>query len=83
MGSTIVKETPKKMNLGECSICFDDIYTDGQGKFTPRWLMCAHVYHQSCISKWFKKSSICPLCSMDHLEFSLKLFLKSQIKIPN
>lgn len=51
------------MSSCECSICFDDI-TASTGSTT---LSCGHVFHFSCIAKWFVNScgesaSTCALC---------------------
>ena len=26
---------------------------------------CCHVYHKSCIEKWLKHRSVCPLCNVE------------------
>ncbi len=37
----------------QCSICYD------QGDYQ---LVCGHVFHKHCITKWKKTSRSCPLC---------------------
>ena len=43
-------------NLPECPICKNEII----GK--KHTTLCNHVFHQSCIMDWFKKSDKCPMC---------------------
>lgn len=42
----------------DCVICAEPMMT-GQ---RAAWLMCAHHYHEECISKWLKSQRSCPLC---------------------
>ena len=42
----------------ECIICLEKI--DFQQKITM--IKCGHMYHTSCINKWFEKKKCCPLC---------------------
>lgn len=49
----------------ECTICLDE--------FTPgirvRQLPCGHVFHSTCIARWFiERSAVCPLCKLDLYE---------------
>ena len=49
----------------ECTICLDE--------FTPgvrvRELPCGHVFHSTCIARWFiERSAVCPLCKLDLYE---------------
>lgn len=50
--------------LDECTICLDE--------FTPgvkcRKLPCGHVFHSTCIARWFSRSAVCPLCKLDLYE---------------
>jgi hypothetical protein len=41
-----------------CGICLDD-YRDGD---MVKALPCLHQYHCSCIDKWLKVASTCPIC---------------------
>ncbi|KDO22681.1 hypothetical protein SPRG_10995 [Saprolegnia parasitica CBS 223.65] len=42
-----------------CAICLDEFGPCHQIKPLP----CTHIYHRSCIDKWFEKgSNACPLC---------------------
>lgn len=43
----------------ECSICLDE-FDDGGDAVAV--LSCRHKYHWECITKWFTRSSTCPLC---------------------
>ena len=57
---------------GVCSICLDDISSDGLK------LSCGHIYHKECIKKWLMKSSLdCPYCRKSVLlEIESKLCLR-------
>lgn len=48
-------EQIKKFYDNECFICLEKI--DTKKIFLP----CGHAYHAKCITKWFKKSTVCPL----------------------
>lgn len=39
-----------------CSICLDAVVNHA------KTLRCNHVFHESCINRWFQNSSRCPLC---------------------
>jgi hypothetical protein len=39
-----------------CSICLDDLEEEKEK------LDCNHEFHKKCISEWFKRRRICPLC---------------------
>lgn len=41
-----------------CSVCFEDFSVRCEATRLP----CSHLYHGSCIQKWFRKSKFCPLC---------------------
>ncbi|OIV98743.1 hypothetical protein TanjilG_24914 [Lupinus angustifolius] len=42
----------------KCAICFEG-YPSHKG---ADMLPCSHVFHQSCIMKWFQRSPTCPKC---------------------
>lgn len=42
----------------ECVICLEDIKNNDNVILTE----CFHMYHEKCISDWFKISNICPIC---------------------
>lgn len=42
----------------ECLICLDE-FNQGQQIIT---IKCGHIYHKTCIDKWFLKKKTCPLC---------------------
>jgi E3 ubiquitin-protein ligase RFWD3 len=44
-----------------CSICFEAYTTEGE--HTLSCLKCGHVFGRSCIDKWLKSHSQCPLCN--------------------
>jgi hypothetical protein len=67
---------------GECTICFEN--TDDEN--TCGSLSCGHVFHNECISKWFKQKTnsknthSCPNCRQEvntkwYLYFKCKTFL--------
>ena len=43
----------------ECSICLEDLCSDGQERTA---LPCAHVFHSTCIGQWLQRSHECPVC---------------------
>ncbi|XP_022151639.1 uncharacterized protein LOC111019546 [Momordica charantia] len=57
--------------LGDCSICFEELKIDGHGgngsgtkKNKVVKIGCGHVYHKSCIITWLTNKNSCPLCRM-------------------
>ncbi len=42
-----------------CSICCEEIAEQQYGYTLDE---CGHTFHTSCIVKWFRQSSTCPLC---------------------
>ena len=53
-------ETFMSSSIQQCSICQDDISSDG-----VRLHVCHHVFHRSCIQTWFGASVRCPVCRRD------------------
>lgn len=48
--------------LGDCSVCYEELNgTGGNGKEVCK-IPCGHVYHKSCILSWVQKNNSCPLC---------------------
>lgn len=47
-----------------CSICLAAFATGDSCMMLP----CMHVFHQTCISKWFAVSDVCPLCKRSVLD---------------
>lgn len=48
-----------------CSICRDDMTTDGIVKghrLFPKKLPCNHITHLGCLKAWLEISQVCPLC---------------------
>jgi len=43
-----------------CSICFDDL--DAALISSPDRLPCSHIFHEHCLSEWFKQNGSCPIC---------------------
>lgn len=50
-----------------CAIC-QDSYTDGQAIRTLN--VCHHIFHKSCIDRWFETNVHCPVCRHDIRETS-------------
>lgn len=47
----------------ECAICCSSLSEDDGGdEQTCCQLECTHIFHQSCISQWFKERPECPTC---------------------
>ncbi|KAI3971143.1 hypothetical protein MKW92_002505 [Papaver armeniacum] len=63
-----------------CSICLQDLEAvsagdDGGAGF----LSCSHTFHPSCIQKWRKRKTNCPLCRHDmHEEQERRCTVKRQ-----
>ena len=53
-----VKDVFSEDKKNECSIC----YTNYLNKSDAGQLLCKHIFHKSCISKWIGTSKTCPLC---------------------
>jgi hypothetical protein len=51
---------PRPTSPPLCSICLEPIVSQG------RTLSCSHVFHNSCINRWFQSSARCPLCRRSH-----------------
>ncbi|CAK9319310.1 unnamed protein product, partial [Citrullus colocynthis] len=66
----------EKEGLGDCSICWDE---SGCEKREVIRIPCGHVYHESCIFKWLKDHSSCPL----PLQVKLLLFHEILGLVPN
>lgn len=47
-------------SIQRCSICQDDISSDG-----ARLRVCQHSFHRTCIQTWFGASVRCPVCRRD------------------
>lgn len=52
--SAAVQDTGK-----QCSICFESIMSD-----QLHCLPCAHIFHDSCLRRWFEQSVSCPVCRL-------------------
>ena len=46
----------------ECLICLDEFKKNQELSVI---INCGHYYHHKCLSKWFKKKEVCPLCNID------------------
>eukprot|EP00397_Hematodinium_sp_SG-2012_P022654 GEMP01023487.1.p1 GENE.GEMP01023487.1~~GEMP01023487.1.p1 ORF type:complete len:276 (+),score=32.73 GEMP01023487.1:461-1288(+) len=45
----------------ECPICIDAFADNDEIRILP----CAHVFHKTCVDKWFLRVNSCPLCIRD------------------
>tara|TARA_Y100001933_G_scaffold170619_1_gene168685 strand:- start:2743 stop:3693 length:951 start_codon:yes stop_codon:yes gene_type:complete len=68
--NSVKKYTYKKdhiLNEDKCSICLTKFkYNDTLFK-----LPCTHVYHYTCLKKWFNKNNYCPTCQQKPSNFVL------------
>ncbi|KAK9735230.1 hypothetical protein RND81_04G192200 [Saponaria officinalis] len=56
--SSLQKQQGCHTHDDDCAICYQ---SDNDDDFIVK-LQCAHVFHQRCISEWFKLNLSCPLC---------------------
>jgi hypothetical protein len=42
-----------------CSICLEHMVPNNNSK---EFLPCFHSFHTTCISQWFLRSNLCPIC---------------------
>jgi len=45
----------------ECSLCLEEFQTGEELLQLP----CRHLFHESCVSPWFRRSLTCPLCKFE------------------
>ncbi|KAK9735231.1 hypothetical protein RND81_04G192300 [Saponaria officinalis] len=45
----------------DCAICYQSLEFEEEEDDSTVKLQCAHVFHQRCISQWFKLHLSCPL----------------------
>ena len=57
----VVSDSPKVEN---CIICLERYETEER----VTELSCGHLFHYSCIEKWFDESTTCPCCRKDYKE---------------
>lgn len=79
MYNLVAKETD------ECSIC---LISYKSSDILSKIKSCNHLYHQSCLLEWKKRSNTCPLCRIDVVEnievkktWCFFSFLKKLIKL--
>jgi hypothetical protein len=48
---------------GDCVICLDALHTEPNGTTLMR-LPCMHLFHEECLTRWFGRSSKCPMCQV-------------------
>ncbi|KAH7543751.1 hypothetical protein JRO89_XS15G0010800 [Xanthoceras sorbifolium] len=53
----LLKEEKVEVSI-DCSICLESV---GVGEVVAR-LLCSHLYHTTCITRWLHKKPSCPLC---------------------
>ncbi|KAA8534923.1 hypothetical protein F0562_029861 [Nyssa sinensis] len=56
--SLVSHDMPTVTAVGVCTICMEGFQSGTGGKQVP----CGHVYHATCITKWFSLHNSCPLC---------------------
>ncbi|KAL3117509.1 hypothetical protein niasHT_008357 [Heterodera trifolii] len=56
----------------ECTICLGEIEKETPFKLLAILDPCKHIFHNECISEWFKNHSTCPICRA-----------KAKISVPN
>lgn len=49
-------------NVGECSICMDDITDKDEFRRLPCSDTVNHCFHKDCIDKWLRSNNTCPNC---------------------
>ena len=52
----------KKNIEKECLICLEEFKENQELSVI---ISCGHYYHHKCLSRWFKKKEVCPLCNID------------------
>jgi len=72
----------KKMSNIICPICFE-IFKKG---IICIKLQCNHIYHSTCIKKWFKNNNTCPKCRYkvltDNKDYNIYHIISKQISLP-
>lgn len=46
-----------------CSICLEDVLEGARVRCLNK---CAHIFHNTCIEKWFAEKSLCPTCRKEY-----------------
>lgn len=70
-----------KFNHNSCSICFEkiDVSKIEDPHKSLMSLGCDHVFHQTCLEKWFNEKFVCPLCKNSQREFLLKKIIFEEV----
>ena len=48
-----------------CAICQDPLMTETEVRPLREITHCEHVFHQTCIDRWFQRNVRCPVCRFD------------------
>jgi hypothetical protein len=51
--------TPCIEEPAQCCICLEEMQVGGKN---VKELVCSHSFHGTCLGKWLKTSSSCPMC---------------------
>lgn len=55
-----------------CPICYDDNFSDNENDPSCRYTTsCGHIFHTSCINRWYLNSNTCPCCRTEVFERQL------------
>lgn len=56
---TIFMSDKREKYIDRCSICIEDI---NHVEEVCLEINCGHIFHERCISKWFRRNQTCPTC---------------------
>jgi hypothetical protein len=65
LGEDSLQESSGRREDNQCSICFEN-YTNGQ--YLRRINHCEHMFHKTCIDRWFTTNVCCPNCRHNIIE---------------
>ena len=54
-----VKFDDAKCKYPDCSICLKEFEKNESLQMIPN---CQHIFHETCLRKWFLQAQICPMC---------------------
>lgn len=61
--SFIRRNSKLNLDTDTCSICFEELKCNNNLIITN----CGHCFHKDCLSEWFKRRVICPMCRNTNL----------------
>lgn len=62
----------------ECSICFHRLGSGNQ----PSKLVCGHLFHEDCISRWLDINGKCPICRYPSRPPVVTVYDNSNVVVP-